>query len=429
MTSIFEQDANSYLQLANERKLKIYLGAMIFLGAGYVAYFALISAWLSLWGPFGFMVGISIAWFMRSKHMIKGAGLLLAITLWAGPTWSSLVSGGVWSPIIMWLIPPILIAGFLNGMNASILVGALSAGSTLGMYFFNDQIAAINELTEPTSLTLTKILSAISSMGYVVYFAYENNRQTRFAVLQATQAHEETVRAQAKLDTATKDRRAQELAEAERLRQEAHFREENSRVLALDMEENASRIASLAKSVRDVSEMMTQADHSTKGITEHAREGGKVVEEAIAAMRKAQQSSSNIATISSAIEEIATQTNLLALNAQIEAARAGQAGRGFAVVAGEVQALAARAQHAAQDINRLTGDSGKSVNLGAEAVDRANLVLGDIIKEVEKTADQIAHVAHVAKEQATTIEEINGAASQIDARMQDLSRPYLQAAE
>ena len=429
MTPILPQETSSFLQIANERKLKTYLAAMIVLGAVFTSYYAVIGAWYSFWGPLGFMVGLSLSWVLTVRSMHNVAGFTLALTLWAAPLWCAIVSGGIWSPLMMWLIPPILIAGFLNGMSASIIVGAMSIGAVAVMYVFNDQLAALNELTDPYKLTMTMLLTAVSSMGYVVYFAYENNRQTRMAVQQATASHNEALKAQAKLDRANAEKRAKERAEAERLRQEAQFREEHSRQLAEDMEWNARRIASLAVSVLQVSEMMETANLSTKGIVSHAKGGGEVVKEAIHAMRKAQKSSTDIANISSTIEDIAYQTNLLALNAQIEAARAGHAGKGFAVVAGEVQALAGRAAKAAQDISQLTEDSGKNVNLGAQTVERANETLNDIISEVEKTVEQIAQVTEAAKKQAGTIDEISGVSAQIDTRMQDLSRPFLDAAE
>jgi len=323
MTPILPQETSSFLQIANERKLKTYLAAMIVLGAVFTSYYAVIGAWYSFWGPLGFMVGLSFSWVLTVRSMHNVAGFTLALTLWAAPLWCAIVSGGIWSPLMMWLIPPILIAGFLNGMSASIIVGAMSIGAVAVMYVFNDQLAALNELTDPYKLTMTMLLTAVSSMGYVVYFAYENNRQTRMAVQQATASHNEALKAQAKLDRANAEKRAKERAEAERLRQEAQFREEHSRQLAEDMEWNARRIASLAVSVRQVSEMMETANLSTKGIESHAKGGGEVVKEAIHAMCKAQRSSTDIANISSTIEDIAYQTNLLALNAQIEAARAG----------------------------------------------------------------------------------------------------------
>lgn len=422
-------DLNNILRLADQRKLRTYLLAMIVLGAGYAAYYVMIGASLSVWGPLGFIVGLVGVWGLTHYEYDRVARFVLALTLWAAPAWCALVSGGIWSPLILWLVPPILIAGFLNGMNASIVLGFLSVSSTFLMYAFDSQLAVINELTDPLKLTMTTLLSAASSMAYVVYFSYENNRQTRLALLQATDAHEGSLRAQSELDQANAERRASMMADAERLRQEAQFREKHSVELAGDMEDNARKIASLAKSVRKVSGMMEAANGSTQGITLHAQKGEAIVIEAIEAMKEAQDSSSNIANISSTIEDIAFQTNLLALNAQIEAARAGFAGRGFAVVAGEVQALAGRAANAAQNIQELTGKSGQSVNRGAETVDRANTALQNIAEEVSLAAKQIAQVTEAAKEQAETIEDINSMSAQIDSRMQQLSRPFLRAAE
>ena len=66
------------------------------------------------------------------------------------------------------------------------------------------------------------------------------------------------------------------------------------------------------------------------------------------AMVEISSASSQIASITKVIEDIAFQTNILALNAAIEAARAGTAGKGFAVVADEVRNLAAKSAEAAR---------------------------------------------------------------------------------
>jgi len=59
----------------------------------------------------------------------------------------------------------------------------------------------------------------------------------------------------------------------------------------------------------------------------------KVVQQAVEAMGRIKQSSTQIGKVISMIDEIAFKTNLLALNAGVEAARAGKSGKGFAVVA------------------------------------------------------------------------------------------------
>src|SRR3546814_3040503 len=90
---------------------------------------------------------------------------------------------------------------------------------------------------------------------------------------------------------------------------------------------------------------------------ETAGRGGKVADNAVAAMQQIEGSAQKIVDIVSLIDEIAFQTNLLALNASVEAARAGEAGKGFAVVAQEVRGLAQRSASASKDIKELITES------------------------------------------------------------------------
>jgi methyl-accepting chemotaxis protein len=134
-----------------------------------------------------------------------------------------------------------------------------------------------------------------------------------------------------------------------------------------------------------------------------ASEGGRAVQETVAAMRQ-------IATKISIIDDIAYQTNLLALNAAIEAARAGEHGKGFAVVAAEVRKLAERSQVAAQEIGTLASNS-------MTVSERAGSLLNEMVPAIRKTSELVQEIAIVSGEQLAGVEQVNRAISQLSQAM------------
>jgi methyl-accepting chemotaxis protein len=139
-----------------------------------------------------------------------------------------------------------------------------------------------------------------------------------------------------------------------------------------------------------------------------------VVNNAITAMGRIEQSSQKIEDIVGMIDEIAFQTNLLALNAAVEAARAGDAGKGFAVVAQEVRNLAQRSAQASKEIKTLIVESSTQVRGGAELVKGAGKTLEDILGSVKRVADIVAEIAAASSEQAAGIDQVNAAVTQMD---------------
>jgi methyl-accepting chemotaxis protein len=105
---------------------------------------------------------------------------------------------------------------------------------------------------------------------------------------------------------------------------------------------------------------------------------------------------------------------LLALNAAVEAARAGDAGRGFAVVASEVRSLAQRSSQAAKDIKDLITSSSTQVKDGVDLVNRTGQSLNEIVDSIKRVADIVADIANASNEQATGIDQVNKALTQMD---------------
>ena len=170
----------------------------------------------------------------------------------------------------------------------------------------------------------------------------------------------------------------------------------------------------ISATVKQNAENAQQANQFAVGTREVCDRGGEVVAEAVKAMSRIEDSSRKISDIIGVIDEIARQTNLLALNAAVEAARAGEAGRGFAVVASEVRSLAQRSSQAAKDIKDLIINSSGQVQEGVELVNRAGTSLNEILASIKKVADIVSDIAAASAEQATGLEQVNKALTQMD---------------
>lgn len=183
---------------------------------------------------------------------------------------------------------------------------------------------------------------------------------------------------------------------------------------AAALEETSAALDEITAAVRNSTERAQEATVMVTEAKDSAAESASVVRNAIDAMGRIEQASSEIGQITNVIDEIAFQTNLLALNAGVEAARAGEAGKGFAVVAQEVRELAQRSASAAKDIKSLITASGEHVRNGVSLVGQTGTALETILAQVQEINHNVSAIVEAAREQSTGLKEINQAVNAMD---------------
>lgn len=176
--------------------------------------------------------------------------------------------------------------------------------------------------------------------------------------------------------------------------------------IAAKTEQMQSVVGNLSEAIQTISEGAQSATGLASETQSAADRGTNAIEGTIDSMELMAASSKKIASIVDVIGDLAGQTNLLAFNAAIEAARAGEHGVGFSIVAEEVRKLAERSASAAEEINRLIGESSERVSQGTDRSRAARDAFEAIAGCVKKTTGAIAGIADSVGAQRETSRQV-----------------------
>jgi methyl-accepting chemotaxis protein len=178
------------------------------------------------------------------------------------------------------------------------------------------------------------------------------------------------------------------------------------RKIAAKTEQMQAVVGDLSEAIKTISEGACSATGLASETQAAADRGTSAIEGTIESMELMSASSKKIASIVDVIGDLAGQTNLLAFNAAIEAARAGEHGVGFSIVAEEVRKLAERSASAAEEINRLIGESSERVTQGTERSRSARDAFEAIAGCVDKTTGAISGIAQSVGAQRETSRQV-----------------------
>ncbi len=204
---------------------------------------------------------------------------------------------------------------------------------------------------------------------------------------------------------------------------------------AKTMDEMASGIQRIAESAGGIVDSSTRTEEDVYRGSEKVQQVSVQMEtirvsthESATLIERLHDLSTNVASMSKAITEVAKQTNLLSLNAAIEAARAGEHGRGFAVVANEVRKLADQSRKTSDQIQQtsqqmtvlITSAYDVMKNKVQSDVDKGILVTGEALEafaNIEQSAkqitDQIQDISAVTQQMSASSEEVSASVQEV----------------
>ncbi|MCI8282627.1 MAG: HAMP domain-containing protein [Lachnospiraceae bacterium] len=187
------------------------------------------------------------------------------------------------------------------------------------------------------------------------------------------------------------------------------------------VEELTATMQNITEAVVDSSEKANHSYVQAEEFRKQAEESNEDIMQLKEAMERINDTSTEIAKIIEAIEDIASQTNLLSLNASIEAARAGEAGKGFAVVADQIGKLAADSATSAINTKKLIENSIEEIERGNEITAKTTAAIEAVINGIKILAESTNEISELSAAQAESMKQLETGVEQISEVIQSNS--------
>jgi methyl-accepting chemotaxis protein len=181
------------------------------------------------------------------------------------------------------------------------------------------------------------------------------------------------------------------------------------------LKKTATAINKTARAISDMAKNTHLASGQSRNAADMVTDSIQQIKSVIEVVNAISLSGGKIRHVAEVISRIASQTNMLSLNAAIEAGRAGEHGNGFAVVAEEVRKLAEDSTSLAQEISEI-------VNHAGVQSERSREVVGEVQEKFQRVAESLRQSEVVVGSIAATMEEQQGAVSEVNASLIELTR-------
>ncbi|MFV1984807.1 MAG: sensor histidine kinase [Thiohalomonadales bacterium] len=184
-----------YSEFNKDKILNNYLNSSLLLGLGFSFFYWYFSAWLNLIAPASFVLSVSLSIFLLRINYTKYASILLVMSLWLAPAWCIVFSGGLYSPLLIWLTPTIFMAGALLGSQWALFIGTLSFIFILGLFYFIETLVKLSEFHSNAGLDILFLLSAISAIILITYYGFAFTRDLKNKTIEAIASRDEAIAA------------------------------------------------------------------------------------------------------------------------------------------------------------------------------------------------------------------------------------------